>query len=423
MKKTKAVKKENTSFYQNRFLVAFLVLTFIVLSATFSVFTKLSNAQVTPNFQAAAGQSNKPVCPGPAGNGETRCHARVIVDDKGNPNATTGPTGYGPAQFLGAYNLSPLTSTNRTIAIVDAYDHPNALADLNTYSKAFNIPQMASCPVSAGTTTTPCFQKVNQRGGNSYPSPNAGWALEISLDIEAAHAVCQNCNILLVESDSNSYTNLMAAVDRARIMGANVVSNSYGSSEFPSETSYDSYFNHPGIAYTVSSGDNGYGVQYPAASQYVTAVGGTTLKLSGNSYLSETAWGGSGSGCSLYETKPSFQTDSGCLKRTVADVSADADPNTGAAVYDSFRYQGQKGWFKVGGTSLAAPLVAATYALGGVPSGVQANSLPYSSGNSSNLHDIVIGSNGNCSPSYLCKAGAGYDGPTGLGSPSGSTSF
>jgi len=207
-------------------------------------------------------------------------------------------------------------------------------------------------------------------------------------------------------------------------MHADVISNSYGSGEFSGETSYDSHFNHPGIAITFSSGDNGYGVEYPASSKYVTAVGGTTLNLNSNStYNSETVWSGTGSGCSAFELKPTWQKDNLCSKRTVADVSADADPNTGAAVYDSVKFQGQSGWFKVGGTSLSSPLVAAVYALAGVPSGSSANSLPYSSGNSTNLHDIVSGSNGSCRGTYLCTGVSGYDGPTGLGTPNGLAAF
>ena len=136
----------------------------------------------------------------------------------------------------------------------------------------------------------------------------------------------------------------------------------------PSETSlsYDGHFNRPGVPITVSSGDAGYGPEFPAASRYVTAVGGTTLTLgSDNSRLSETAWSGAGSGCSSYEAKPAWQTDSSCARRTIADVSADADPSTGASVYDSQGYQGRVGWFKVGGTSLSAPLIAGVYALAG----------------------------------------------------------
>lgn len=364
------------------------------------------------------------VCPG----GEKdsfRCHARVISDQKGAPVTNSTPSGYGPAQFRGGYNLPGNTSVNQTIAIVDAYDNPNALTDLNVYSNAMSIPQLASCPVSQGTASSPCFQKVNQSGGTSYPRTNSGWILEISLDLQVAHAICQSCNILLVEASSASYSNLMAAVDQARSMGAKVISNSYGSSEFSSETSLDSHFNYPGVVFTFSSGDSGYGSSYPAASRYVTAVGGTSLYLNlDNSYKSESAWSGAGSGCSLYESKPGWQKDPSCAKRTIADVSADADPNTGAAVYDSFGYKGVRGWFQVGGTSLAAPLVAGVYALGGVPSDSVGASVPYgrvSYGN--NLHDVTSGSNGSCSGSYLCTASSGYDGPTGLGTPLGTGAF
>ncbi|MCL4384219.1 S53 family peptidase [Patescibacteria group bacterium] len=379
--------------------------------------------KLTPSVQAQShGKRHAAVC-GSSARDSARCHARVIVDDKGNPQTSRSPSGYGPTQFTKAYNLSGTVSAAQTIAIVDAYDHPNILSDLNTYSRQYGLPPMASCPVSGGTAANPCFQKVNQNGGTNYPSANSSWALEISLDVEAAHAVCHNCNLLLVEANSASYTDLMTAVDRARLMGATVISNSYGSSEFSGETTFDTHFNHPGIAFIFSSGDNGYGPQYPAASPYVTATGGTTLLVnSDNTYNSETAWSGAGSGCSVYEPKPSWQKDTQCSLRTIADVSADADPGTGAAVYDSIRYQGRKGWFQVGGTSLSAPLIAATYALAGnAASATNANALPYQ--NPSALHDVVSGSNGTCNGSYLCTATTGYDGPTGLGSPNGTPAF
>jgi subtilase family serine protease len=366
--------------------------------------------------------NNAPVCPGEV-HGYTRCHARVVVDSKGNPLVTTSPNGYGPAQFRGAYGLSGTASSSSIpiIAIVDAYDQPYILSDLNTYSSTFGVPGLPAC---SPTSPPPCFKKVDQNGGTSYPQVNSGWALEISLDVEIAHAICQNCSILLVEAYSSSYSDLMAAVDRARLMGATVISNSYGSSEFSSESAYDSHFSYTGIAITFSSGDSGYGTSYPAASPYVTAVGGTTLNISGTSYISESAWSGAGSGCSAYETKPSWQTDTGCSKRTIADVSADADPNTGAAVYDSVRYQGLKGWFKVGGTSLSSPIIASTYALaGGVSAGTWGNSIPYSLGiYLTNLRDITSGSNGTCG-TYLCTAVKYYDGPTGLGTPYGTGAF
>lgn len=403
------------------------VFVFAVLFLVFGVGVFLARKNVSASqssHRSGVAEQHIPVC-APGAKDEVRCHSRVIVDGQGSPKITPLPSGFGPSAFHNAYTSQTTTgSSNQIIAIVDAYDHPSILSDLNTYSDTFGIPRLPVCVGSVSTSATPCFQKINQLGATSaYPTANAGWALEIALDVEAAHAMCQNCSILLVEANSNSYANLMTAVDRAVLAGATVISNSYGSSEFSGEATYDGHFNHPGVAITVSSGDAGYGAEYPASSQYVTAVGGTSLKFNtDNTYQSETAWSGSGSGCSAYEMKPVWQTDLACAKRTVADVSAVADPNTGAAVYDSVRYQGKKGWFKVGGTSLSAPLIAGMYALaGGVPSGVSGNSLPYS--HTSSLHDILSGSNGSCGGNYLCTAGIGYDGPTGLGTPNGTGAF
>jgi len=368
--------------------------------------------------------NSAPVCPrGGASNTDFHCHARVVTDKGGTPSVTVLPAGYGPAQFHAAHTPVTSVSSQKIIAIADAYDDPSALNDLNVYSSTYGIASLPQCSGPVASSLVPCFQKINQRGGTTAPSANANWALEISLDVQIAHAMCQNCSILLVEADSASYANLMAAVDQAVAKGASVVSNSYGSNEFSGENTYDTHFSHPGVAFTFSSGDNGYGVEYPAASQYVTAVGGTTLSLNGLNYIVESAWSGAGSGCSAFETKPSWQKDTGCANRTVADVSADADPNTGAAVYDSTRLQGLRGWFKVGGTSLASPLVAAVYALSGNTGSntAAANSLPYA--NISALHDVVGGSNGSCGGTYLCTAVAGFDGPTGLGSPSGLLAF
>ena len=340
------------------------------------------------------------------------CSADVVTDSSGRPLASSSPPpgAYGPTQFHSAYNLPTTAPNAQTIGIVDAYDDPNIASDLATFDSYYGLP------------APPSFRKVNQTGGTSYPAANSGWSLEIALDVEVAHAMCQSCNILLVEASSNSFADLGTAENEAVSLGATVVSNSWGGSEFSSETSYDtSYFHHPGIPITVSAGDSGYGVEYPAASQYVTAVGGTTLTLNGGSWAGETVWSGTGSGCSSYETKPSWQTDTGCSRRTVVDVSADADPNTGAAVYDSVAYSGQTGWFQVGGTSLASPLIAAVYALAGNPSGVVYGSAPYAA-SASQLHDVTSGSNGSCG-SYLCTGASGYDGPTGVGTPNGDGAF
>src|SRR6185312_10601065 len=363
------------------------------------------------------------VCPGPAAHGAALCDAHVVTDSHGSPNTTSAPAGYGPAQFRTAYGLPSSAATAQTIAIVDAYDDPYVAGNLNTYSSTFGLPQCNSA--------NPCFKKVNQNGvAGSYPSANSGWALEISLDVEVAHAICPNCKILLVEASSASFANLETAVNTAARLGATEISNSYGGGEWSGETS-DTAYNHPGIAVTVSSGDSGYGqFGFPAASPYVVAVGGTTLKLgAGNAWAGETAWSGGGSGCSSYLTAPTWQTSlanwslTGCgTKRGVADVAADADPNTGAAVYDTMRYQGRSGWFKVGGTSLSSPLVAGVYALAGnAASASYPASLAYA--NPAALHDVTSGSTGNCGGTIMCNAAAGYDGPTGLGSPKGLGAF
>jgi subtilase family serine protease len=385
----------------------------------------------------ALGQSlpHAPVC-ADRSDGTFYCASRVIVDSHGKPAFLPRPKQgaqakppYGPAQFLGAYNLTGrAVSGLPIIAIVDAFDHPTISQDLAVYSNQYGLPQLPDCPAKGITSSAvPCFQKVNQRGGQHYPKPNPMWDLEIDLDVEIAHAICQNCSILLVEADDNSYTNLMAAENFAVTSGADVVSNSWSSSEFSAETFLDPYFAYQGVAVLFASGDGGYGPQYPAASQYATAVGGTTfLVYPDNSYKSETAWAGAGSGCSAWEAKPPWQKDTACTNRTIADVSADADPNTGAAVYSS-QFRSTPGWFQVGGTSLATPLVAAVYALSGkLPPNLWESSLPYM--NPLSLHDVTSGSNGSCGAPldatfYLCNSVAGYDGPTGLGTPNGTGGF
>jgi subtilase family serine protease len=268
------------------------------------------------------------------------------------------------------------------------------------------------------TTANGCFRKVNQTGGTTYPNGNKGWAEEISLDVDMVSAVCQNCHILLVEANSNSLANLLAAENMAKSLGADVISNSWGSSEFGSETTtYDAQL-PSAVTITASSGDAGYGTSWPAASQKVVAVGGTRLVADSSARgWTESAWSGAGSGCSTYETKPSWQKDTGCSKRTIADVSADADTFSAVVVYDTYN---DPGWMAFGGTSVASPIIASVYALAGV-TGNQ-NNLPYA--NTTSLFDATGGSNGSCSPNtYLCTGVAGYDGPTGLGTPNGIGAF
>ena len=383
------------------------------------------------------------------------CDALVFTTVRRKPlvqPSIAGPVAgsYGPAQFHIGYHLpcsvggtsaqaicaKPSSFGKQTIAIVDAYNAPTIQADLNTYDNYYGLP--------ACTTSNGCFSIVNENGKASpLPTTDTGWALEISLDVETAHEICQTCKILLVEASAASIFDLGTAVKTAARLGATEISNSYGGSDFYGEASYDSYYNHPGIAVTVSSGDGGYqdgfGVEYPSSSPYVVAVGGTTLNLnSNNTYLGESVWGdggfdtaGSGSGCSMYENANAWQTSVAdwsqmqCgIKRGTADVSADADPYTGAAVYDSTFYQGQSGWFLVGGTSLASPLIAGVFALaGGTSSYANAQRVPYVKFTSANSHDVTSGSNGYCGGAIVCRAAAGYDGPTGLGTPNGTGGF
>ncbi|MFB7667688.1 putative Ig domain-containing protein [Kitasatospora sp. NPDC056138] len=369
----------------------------------------------------ASGVATKRLCAAPSHPGEMACLAlaRTDVAPKPSlaPNAT--PSGLGPSDLTSAYKLPSSAGSGATVAIIDAQDDPNAESDLATYRSQYGLP--------ACTTANGCFKKVDQRGGTSYPTADSGWAGEISLDVDMVSAVCPNCHILLVEADTADMNNLGAAVNEAVALGAKYVSNSYGGSEDSTDPSSDSsYFNHPGVAITVSSGDSGYGVEYPAASQYVTSVGGTSLSRASNARgWSESVWGtssggdGAGSGCSSYDSKPSWQSDSGCAKRTVADVSAVADPATGLAVYQTY---GGSGWAVYGGTSASSPIIASVYALAGTPAaGTYPASYPYA--HASSLNDVTSGANGSCSPAYLCQAGTGYDGPTGLGTPNGTAAF
>jgi N-acetylneuraminic acid mutarotase len=359
--------------------------------------------------------------------GDMGCFALRRTDisaTKGVRPALTVP-GYGAGDLQAAYQLPADGGAGQTVAIVDAFDNPNAEADLGVYRAQFGLP--------ACTTANGCFRKVDQRGGTNYPATNAGWAGEIALDIQMVSAAAPLAHILLVEGDSASFTSLTAAVDTAVNLGAKYVSNSYGtaysstpgSGEDPSETTdLDPHYNHAGVAIVASTGDDGFGVSYPATSTYVTAVGGTSLvRDSSTRGWGETVWnnsfGGPGSGCSLFEAKPAFQTDTGCDMRAVGDVAAVADPVTGVAVYDTV---GSGGWAVYGGTSASSPIIAGVYAVAGTPvAGSYPNAYPYAHPEA--LNDVTGGNNGTCAPAYLCTAGAGYDGPTGLGTPIGPAAF
>jgi subtilase family serine protease len=388
--------------------VVYLLSTLALLSFSFA---GLSTVQAAPPPWAAVH-----AC-APAAARFARCHALVRTD----VTAQATPAGYGPADLQSAYRL-PSSSTYRkgakpTIAIVDAFDNPNAEADLAVYRSQYGL---APC-----TTANGCFRKVgvaaDRAAAGSIPRADTGWGQEIALDLDMASAICPNCKILLVEAADNGLPALCWAEDYAAgQQGVVAISNSWSAGEASWETITEAdHFNHPGKAITASSGDSGYGVGFPASSQYVTAVGGTSLTRAATTTRgwSETAWSGAGSGCSAYIAKPSWQHDTGCSRRTVADVSAVADPGTGVAVYDTYN---AGGWLVFGGTSVAAPIIAGVYALAGNTGTVTYGSYPYS--HTGALFDVQSGSNGTCGI-YLCTAVAGFDGPTGLGTPNGTGGF
>lgn len=348
--------------------------------------------------------------------GVSHSHGHALTDEHGRVMFTATPAGLTPDDLRSAYKIPSSGGMGKIIAIVDPYDAPNIEADLAVYRAQFGLPPC--------TTANGCFLKVNQDGMTS-PLPSAAdpaseWALEAWIDVDMASAGCADCKILLIEANSNSNADLYTAVATAVRLGAAVVSNSWGHPEVSTDAVTDAtYFNHPGIFF--SSGDKGFQEppQYPASSQYVTAVGGTTLRKNILSFRgwNETVWGGplasmgSESGCSHYIPKPSSQKDLFCDKRMVADVAAVAE---NVAVYDS--YGGIGGWFTAYGTSVAAPLVASIYTVTG--NGGATPSLPYTHRGA--FYDVIFGSNGLCLLwPYYCAASLGYDGPTGIGTPNG----
>jgi hypothetical protein len=370
-----------------------------------------------PAVERSAGVYHRAVCAHGQPKGTARCHAHVVTDSRGNPlpgkaspTYVYAPSGYGPSALRSAYKVTATGSSSTIVAIVDAYGYPYAERDLGVYRAQYGLPP---CTSSNG-----CFRKVNQYGGTSYPYFNVGWAQETALDLDMASAMCPSCRILLVEASTPSYYNLATAVNEAARLGAHAISNSYGGDESGSQY-YESAYIHTGIAITASAGDGGYGVSFPASSPHVTAVGGTSLYHASNRRgWSETAWSGTGSGCSSLYVKPMWQKDPLCPRRMVADVSAVADPATAVAVYAPTTSV-SSAWMMFGGTSVAAPLIAGIYGANG--SFVTYGSNPY--GHTSALFDVVSGSNGSCGGVYWCKAGPGYDGPSGLGTPNGITAF
>ncbi|WP_316770225.1 S53 family peptidase [Streptomyces sasae] len=413
-----------------------------LLRTTRAAVTALLAALAMPavgTAQAAGGTTAQPhverAC-GTAPAGHARCLALVRTDVHGglgvrgpagaakvrtgvSTAATDLPEGYGPADLRSAYRLPSAGGEGQTIALVDAYDDPTAEADLAVYRTTYGLPPC--------TTDNGCFRKVDQRGATA-PLPQSGaasgWATETALDLEMASAACPRCHILLVEADEPEMADLAAAVDTSVALGATEVSNSYGGTEAHGTTAFAKDYSHPGVAVVASSGDAGYTVPaFPAAYSNVIAVGGTSLTRADNDRgWQESAWAGSGSGCSAWVGKPAWQQDTDCPGRTIADVSAVADPDTGLAVYVTSVPRGSGGWTVVGGTSASAPFLAGVIALAGDPAAFPDASRLYSAGAAS-LNDVAAGSNGTCDGDYLCTAVPGYDAPTGNGTPNGLSAF
>jgi Fungal fucose-specific lectin len=338
--------------------------------------------------------------------------------------------GFAPADFRKAYKLPETGGSGQTVAIVDAYNDPNAYSDLKTYRSTYKLPE---CTEESG-----CFKKVNQKGeSKNYPANNAGWATEISLDLDMVSATCPGCHILLVEADEPSLTDLGTAENEAATLGATVISNSYGGSEgteenkYEDEKKYGSYYEHPGIPITVASGDDGYGVEFPAGSPHVIAVGGTALKKEEKSARgwSEEVWrntefkvgekgAGTGSGCTLKEeTKPPWQHDTGCSNRTDNDVAAVASCSTPVSVYDTYEVEKARWWEPMCGTSASAPIIGGIEALAEKAVKTEGAEVFYGQPNAE--FPVTKGSDGECGGSYLCTASEGYNGPAGMGAPDG----
>lgn len=388
-----------------RHLVLLLASTALVASAGVAL-PSVSRTEPVP----VAASSIQHICtPAPAG--YATCAAQTVGSAAAAPGHK-GPAGYGPAELRSAYSLSATAGSGRTVAVIGAYDDPSAEADLAVYRRTFGLP--------ACTTANRCFRKVSQTGSKTMPARNAAWAVETSLDLDMVSAACAACRILLVESTTSSTTDLAAAVNYAATQQVSAISTSYTVSDSRRDAAYD----HPGIAITAATGDGSYGITAPASYPTVIAVGGTRLVKAANARgWTETAWAGSGSGCSLLNAKPTWQTTgTQCAGKSTADVSAVADPGTGVAVYDSTSNQGFAGWRVLGGTSAASPFVAGVYAMSGRTAGYPA---AYTWAHAAALHDVTRGGNGRCPTitTRWCAAGTGWDGPTGLGTPRGTTAF
>lgn len=368
-----------------------------------------------------AGTGTMAVCPHAAA-GQARCLAEGVTVAPGSHTLLQTKVfvnGLTPANIVSAYNLPATGGAGNTVAVVEAGSYPHLESDLATYRSNFGLP--------ACTTKNGCLQIVNQTGGPDLPPVRNGWSIETALDVDAVSASCPTCNILVVEANDSHMRHLGIGNATAAKMGALAVSNSWKFPEFEgmNEAPWSNYFQASGVAFMASSGDGGHTAQvtigYPAGLPSVLAIGGTALRASSDARgWTETAWSGAGSGCGQFVPKPSWQKDEGCTMRSTSDVSAVADPATGLAVYHTLR-SGAGGWAVYGGTSLSSPLIAGMYGLAGNTGALGDQIAQHLYANAKHLNDVTEGSNGTCPPEYpyICQAGKGYDGPTGLGTPNG----
>ena len=346
-------------------------------------------------------------------------------------SAAAAANGLTPTQIRRAYGLPSRGAPGQTIAVVSAYDDPHAQADLNAYDAHFGLP--------ACTSGNRCLRKLNQAGKPS-PLPPADptggqWITESALGTEVAHGICESCRILLVEANTDLKADLSAAANTAATAGATVIVTSFVLAEEPFDPQYASDYSHPRAVVVAAVGDppageiwGGTAASFPSAFPAVIAAGGTDLALSRNGgYGSETAWQGTVSGCSIYEQKPAWQSPvvpaDVCPSRAVADVAAEADPGVPVLI-TGIQGPGGGPLYNADGTSVSAPIIAGVIGLAGSV-GANESQMLYKHARSEPkaFHDIVNGENVPGCVNVICKAGPGWDGPTGLGTPNGLAAF
>jgi hypothetical protein len=346
-----------------------------------------------------------------AGHQRVSCYVKLDHRTRLAGRASPDPAGWGAAALRSAYDL-PSNGADTTVGVVVAFDYPSAEADMNKYRKQFGLP--------ACTSASGCFTKVNQNGDQGpYPPQDQGWGVEASLDLQMISTACPTCHIVLAEANQPSDHALGKATMAAISNGATVTNHSYGRIETTGIESAATPYDQPGVTAVSSTGDNGYGpASFPASVPDVVAVGGTTLARSSTDPRgwSEKAWQFAGSGCSGYFAKPGYQDDTACHMRAFGDVSAVAE---GLAIYNTSLPRKYQGWLEVDGTSASSPLVAGMIGAAGA-GGMKSGELY---GHPGDFNDVTSGSNGFCQGSYICTAVAGYDGPTGWGTPKGLAPF